>query len=261
MTKRPVGLIASDPEAIAVARRLAGVGEHVVFYMPGTAQRKNLAPNLEAASTPADVALACEFILLAIDDTRQMRQLMLGSPDRPGLLGDMLPGSVIIDLGIRTPRETQALLGVSGTRGIGVVDVALIGGTAAIEHGAATVLVGGFPDAVDSVEPLLAELGRVERTGPLGSAQTAAALMGYVEAAHFAARSDALTVGRALGLRASALSHIFDGAPDDGNIVRFQRRAELVRRMAEDRGLGSNVIDFDRLKISESATESVNESS
>ncbi len=256
MTKRPIGLIASDPEALAVARRMAGVGEHVIFYMFGSTARKNLAPNLEAASTPADVALACEIVFLEIDDTRQMRQLMLGCPDRPGLLGEMQPGAIIIDLSIRTPRETLALLGVSGTRGIGVVDVALVGGTAAIEHGAATVLVGGFPDAVDRVEPILAELGRVERTGPLGSAQTAAALMGYVEAAHFAARSDALSVGHALGLRASALSHIFDGAPDDSNIVRFQRRAELVRRMAEERGLGSNVIDFNRLKVAESANKS-----
>ena len=256
MTKRPLGLIASDPEALAVARRLAGVGEHVIFYMLGGAVRKNLAPNIEAASTPADVVLACEIVMLAIDDTRQMRQLVLGTPDRPGLLGDMQPGAIIIDLGIRTPRETQALLGISGTRGIAVVDVALVGGTAAIEHGAATVLVGGFPDAVDGVEPLLAELGRVERTGPLGSAQTAAALMGYVEAAHFAARTDALTVGRALGLRGSALSHIFDGAPDDSNIVRLQHRAELVRRMAEERGLGSTIIDFNRLKVAESANES-----
>lgn len=255
MTNRPIGLIASDPEALAVARRLAGVGEHIVFYMPGATQRKSLAANLEAASTAADVALACEVILLAIDDTRQMRQLMLGSPDRPGLLGDMQPGAVIVDLGVRTPRETQALLGVSGARGIGVVDVALLGGTSAVEHGAATVLVGGFPDAVDNVEHVLAELGRVERTGALGSAQTAAALMGYVEAAHFAARSEALTVGRALGLRASVLSHILDGAPDDSNIVRFQRRAELVRRMAEERGLGGNVFDFDRLRLPESATE------
>lgn len=261
MTKPPIGLIASDADALAAARRMAGVGEHVIFYMLDKSARKNLAPNLEAASTPADVALACEIMFLAIDDTRQMRQLMLGSPDRPGLLGEMLPGAVIIDLGIRTPRETQALLGVSGTRGIGVVDVALVGGTAAIENGAATVLVGGFPDAVDRVEPILSELGRVERTGPLGSAQTAAALMGYVEAAHFAARSDALSVGRALGLRGSALSHIFDGTPDDSNVVRFQRRAELVRRMAEERGLGSNVIDLNRLNIPESSTESANESS
>ncbi len=256
MTKRPIGLIASDTDALAIARRMAGVGEHIVFYVLQNTARKDLAPNLEAASTPADVVLACEIVMLAIDDTRQMRQLMLGSPNRPGLLGDMLPGAVIVDLGIRTPRETQALLGISGTRGIGVVDVALVGGTAAIEHGAATVLVGGFPDAVDGVEHVLAELGRVERTGPLGSAQTAAALMGYVEAAHFAARSDALSVGRALGLRASALAHIFDGAPDDSNIVRLQLRAELVRRMAEERGIASNVIDFNRLKMPESAAES-----
>ena len=256
MTKRPIGLIATDPEALAVARRLAGTGEHVIFYLLGGTQRNHLARNLEAASTPADVVLACDIVLLVIDDTRQMRQLMLGSPDRPGLIGEMLPGAVIMDLGIRTPRETQALLGVSGTRGIGVVDVALVGGTAAIEHGAATVLVGGYPDAVDRVEPILAELGRVERTGPLGSAQTAAALMGYVEAAHFAARSDALSVGRALGLGASALAHIFEGAPDDSNIVRFHRRAELVRRMAEERGLGADVIDFNRLKIPESANKS-----
>jgi 3-hydroxyisobutyrate dehydrogenase len=248
VSERPFGLIANEPEAMLIARRLAGAGKRVLHFMLSPAARIGQGPNLEAAATPADIAIGCTTIALAIDDTNLLRDLLIGTPERAGLLADLAPGTVLIDFGIRPPREAQAILGITGMRGVSVVDAALIGGGDALARGTANVLAGGFPDAVDAAIPLLCELGTVERTGPLGSAQTAAALMGYVEAAHFAARTDAMTMGQALGLKTHALSRILDEAPEQPNIIRFQARADLARRMIEERGLNSgNVVAFRRL--------------
>lgn len=246
-TARPVGFISNDPGTSAIAERLAAAGQRVLHLMLDPAARLAPAPRLEAAATVSDIAIECDTILLAVEDTQLLSKVLLGDADRHGLAHDLRPGGMLIDLGMRPAREAQSLLGFVGMRGVSVVDAAIIGARETVLRGSAKVLIGGFPDAVDAALPLLCELGSIERTGPLGSAQTAAALMGYVEVAHIAARSDALNVGAALGLKPQALSQLFDETPDPDNIIRLQRRADFVRRLVEDRGMPGNVISFRRL--------------
>lgn len=246
-SERPIGLISNEPGTGALAMRLAAVGKRVLHLMLAPAERLVPGPRLEAAATVADIALECDTVLIAIEDTNLLRKLLLGDSDRTGLAADLMPGAKLVDLGMRPPREAQSILGLVGMRGISVVDAAVMGGGEAVYRGAANVLVGGYPDAVDSVLPVLIEFGTIERTGPLGSAQTAAALMGYVEAAHVTARSEAISVGTALGLHSQSLTKLFDDSPEPANVIRLERQANFVRRLVEDRDLKDNVIAFRRL--------------
>lgn len=244
---RPAGFISDDPSTYAIAERLAAAGQRVLHLVLDPAKRMSVAPRLEAAATVSDIAIECDTIMLAVEDTQRLTKILFGDQDRHGLAHDLRPGGLLIDLGMRPAREAQSLLGFVGMRGVGVVDSAIIGARETVLRGAAKVLAGGFPDAVEAAVPLLSELGSIERTGPLGSAQTAAALMGYVEVAHITARSDAMSVGAALGLKPQALSQLFEETPDADNIIRLQRRADFVRRLVEDRGMSGNVISFRRL--------------
>lgn len=246
--RRPYGLIGKDQDALAIARRLTSAGHRVLHYILPPHRSTESGPFLEAASTPADIAIDCSIVAFALDDTETMHEILFGKPDHPGMAIDMRPGTVLIDFGIRPPRESHAMLGILGRRAISVVDAALIGGADAVARGTASVLAGGFPDAVDAAMPLLAELGLVEVTGPLGRAQTAAALMGYVEAAHVAARTEALHMGKALGLGGPALARLLDEAPAEKNIVRLARSAALVRRLAAEKGLGADIIDLEKMR-------------
>lgn len=242
--RRPFGLISDQLEMLDLARRLAGSGRRVVHYILPPKRSSETSPYLEAAATAVDVAMGADIIAIAIDDTKTMREVLLGTADRAGVALDLAPGATLIDFGIRSPRDSQAILGILGMRGISVVDAAVIGGAEALARGTASVLAGGFPDAVEAAMPLLGELGTVERTGPLGSAQTAAALMGYVEAAHISARSEALIMGRALGLKDPTLTQILGNAEPEQKIVRFTRSAELVRALTQERGDAADIIDL-----------------
>lgn len=253
-TARPVGFISNDKGTTAIAERLAATGQRVIYLMLNPAARLAPAPRMEAAATVSDIAIECDTILLAVEDTQLLSKVLLGDADRHGLAHDLRPGGMLIDLGMRPAREAQSLLGFVGMRGVSVVDAAIIGARETVLRGSAKVLLGGFPDAVDAALPLLSELGNIERTGPLGSAQTAAALMGYVEVAHISARSDAMSVGAALGLQPQALSQLFDDTPDPDNIIRLQRRADFVRQLVEDRGMSGKVISFRRLARPAEAT-------
>jgi 3-hydroxyisobutyrate dehydrogenase len=249
MTHRRIGIISADDSGTArqAAERIATTGQHVLLFVPGKSERGRLPKNIEAAPTPTDIAFDCDVVLSFIDDSLALRDLLIGTPDRTGLGAEMSPGSIFVDFGARPPRENQALLGVTGMRGVAIVDAAYAGSGEGLIDGSAVLLVGGYPDAVDTVEPILTLLGRVDRTGPLGSAHTAAALMGYMEAAHRIAHEEAVSVGRALGLSVETLARVLDsdGLSNKGaNVVSLARRTGLALRLAMDRGVPADVIDF-----------------
>ena len=242
----PVGVIGGDDYGPAIATRIAACGHRVLYAGLSGSPSVTRGQRLEPASTPTDVAFECPVVLVALDDTEAMRGLLVGNPDRMGMGAEMQPGSVVVDLGARTPRELQALLGLLGTRGVALVDAALIGGSDATAEGRAKIMLGGYPDSVEIADKVLSLLGHVERTGPLGSAHAVAALMGYVEAAHAVAREEALALGRACGLTPEVLARMLSDAslPRETNVTRLGRHADLARRIARDRGLSTEIIDL-----------------
>lgn len=245
-SETPIGVVGNDDYGPAIATRIASCGYRVLYTGLAGSPVVARGRRLEPAPTATDVAFECPVVLVAVEDTEAIRNLLVGSPDRMGLGAEMHPGSVIVDLGARTPRELQALLGLLGTRGVALVDAALIGGVDAAAEGRAKIMLGGYPDSADIAAKVLASLGHVERTGPLGSAHAVAALMGYVEAAHTVAREEALALGRACGLTPEVLARMLADASlaHEANVVRIERRADLARRIARDRGFSADIIDL-----------------
>lgn len=252
MHKRPVGIIGTGEFAHLAAERLAAAGQRVLIHT--LAERPASLPKLmEAAPTLTDIGFDCELVLSFVDDSLAFRDVLIGTEEKTGLGAELSPGAIIIDFGVRPPRETQALLGITGMRGIAILDAAIVGSDLPAQSPAATVLIGGYPDSVEIAEPLLSLIGRVERTGPLGSAHTAAALMGYMEAAHCIARNEAVAVGKALGLSGETLARVVDNPKEQqasSNIVRLQQRTGLALRLASDHGIPADVIDFTGARLS-----------
>jgi 3-hydroxyisobutyrate dehydrogenase len=257
-----IGIISADDTGPAIALRIAAKGQRVAFYATPGAPRPPAAAQIEIVSTPTDIAFGCDVVIMAIDDTAELHRVLIGTKDRIGIAAELAPGSVIVDLGARPPRETLALLGITGTRAIAIVDAAVIGQLGENRESAVTVLAGGYPDAIDTAMPALKCLGPVESTGPLGSAHTAAALMGYMEAAHHIAREEAASVGRALGLGPETLAQVLDRSGvastflQAGNILQMARRTELAGALARTNGVRGEVIEFTRQKLAACSNES-----
>ncbi|MBA2127104.1 6-phosphogluconate dehydrogenase [Hyphomicrobium methylovorum] len=246
----PIGVIGNDDVGPAIAQRLAACGYRALYAAAPGSPLVTRATRLEPVPTPAEIAFECEYALVAIEDTETLRALLIGDADHTGLGAEMKPGSVIVDLGARSPRELQAMLGLLGTRGVAVTDAAIISDVPAISEGRAKVLVGGFPDAVDQIEPILTALGRIERTGPLGSAHASAALMSYVETARTIAREEAFAIATACGINGDALARMLADDPSTPNTVdrRTARRAELARRIGLEFAVSADIIDFEAEK-------------
>ncbi|MBR2535869.1 MAG: NAD(P)-dependent oxidoreductase [Hyphomicrobium sp.] len=254
MSNRPIGIVAADGSADSIAERIAATGQRVMIYRIDRGHHGKRSKNIEAASTATDIGFDCALVLSFIDDTTVFREFLIGTPEKTGLAAEMNPGAILVDFGVRPPRETQALLGVTGMRGVAILDAAFAATYNDRNAPAPSILLGGFPDSVDAAEPILSLIGKVDRTGPLGSAHTTAALMGYLEAAHHIAHDEALAVGHALGIPHDALQRHLD-APQTQmaapNIVSMAARTRLVMKLAQDRGVAADVIDFTGTRLSQ----------
>jgi 3-hydroxyisobutyrate dehydrogenase len=245
LKNRPIAVIGNDEFGPAIAGRIAACRLHTLYTaLPGSPS-PIYGDMLEPLPTPSNLAVDCPIVLAAIEDTETFRMLFVDDA-KPGSGIPLQSGSVLVDLGARTPDELQALLGRLDARGIALVDAALIGGPEAAAEGRGKILLGGNDAAVVVAETVLSLLGHVERTGPLGSAHAAAALMGYIEAAHAVAREEAIALGAACGLTAETLTRVLsdETLPHGLNVVQLARRAALARRIARDRGGSADIIDL-----------------
>ncbi len=242
---RPIGVIGNDEFGPAIAERIAASRLHTLYAaLPGSPS-PIYGEMLEPLASLHGLKLDCLVVLAAIEDTETFRMLFIDDAKTDSSV-ELQPGSVLVDLGARTPDELQSLLGILEARGIALVDAALIGGPEAATEGRAKILLGGGETAVVVAESILSLLGHVERTGPLGSAHAAAALMSYVEAAHAVAREEAIALGTACGLTPETLTRVLsdETRPYGLNVVQLARRAALARRIARDRSGGADIIDL-----------------
>jgi len=253
---RPIGVIGNDEFGPAIAERIAACRVPVLYAaLPGSPPAI-YGEHLQPVTSAANDMSQCPVTLVAVEDTDAFRTL-LTSQTATAFDFAPLSGSVLVDLGARTPRELDALLGLLEPRGVSLTDAALIGGPEAAAEGRSKVLLGGAEAAVVIAESVVSLLGQVERTGPLGSAHAAAALMGYVEAAHAVAREEAMALGAACGLTPEMVTRVLTerAGPHGLNVVQLARRADLARRIARDRNGTADVIDLATAKQERSKRE------
>lgn len=252
---RPIGVIGNDELGTAIAERIAACRVSVLYAaLPGASPAiygEHLLPVSSTSSGLSD----CPVVLVAIEDTEIIRALLIGGD--AVLNFAPLAGTVLVDLGARTPRELDALLELVQPRDVSLTDAALIGGPEAAADGRAKILLGGADAATELAASVVSLFGTVERTGPLGSAHAAAALMGYIEAAHAVAREEAMALGAACGLTPDMIARVLsERAPPHGmNVVQLARRADLARRIARDRNAGADIIDLAAEKQARSQRE------
>lgn len=242
---RPIAVIGNDDFGPALAERVASCRVPTLYAAlsgsPPAIYGEHLQPLLSAETGLSK----CPVILIAVEDTEIIRALLTGQ-SAAGFDLSPLSDGVVVDLGARTPRELDTLLELVAPRGVSLTDAALIGGPEAAAEGRAKVLLGGDEAATEIAASVVSLFGNIERTGPLGSAHAAAALMGYIEAAHAVAREEAMALGAACGLTPDMIARVLsERAPPHGmNVVQLARRADLARRIARDRNAGADIIDL-----------------
>jgi 3-hydroxyisobutyrate dehydrogenase len=236
-----VGIIGIGKMGRPMALRLAVEGHEVIAYdaAPGAAA------GLEGVSEGAlaDVA-ACPAIITMLPNGGIVRSVA------NQIAPMMAEGSVLIDMSSSYPFETLDLRKALPDA-ISLIDAPVSGGVWRAEIGTLTIIVGGDAADLDLVTPMLEAMGKVTRTGALGSGHAMKLLNNYLSAAGLAAACEAVTVGKAFGLDPDVMADVFNGSTGKNNATEVKLKQHVnseaygtgfsMGLMAKDLALGARL--------------------
>lgn len=148
-----------------------------------------------AAATPADVARACDVLVLCVSadaDVLSVVQQLL-----PGLHA----GQLVIDCSTVSSQTAQAAAALLAPLGVGFLDCPVSGGTEGARDATLAIMCGGSEADFERARPVLAAMGRtLTRFGDTGAGQAAKATNQIMCAGIIRAVGEAMAFAKAQGL-------------------------------------------------------------
>lgn len=194
-----VGFVGLGVMGGPMAQNILKGGHSLTVYDLDPAAVKRLADaGANAAGSPRDVGAASEVVVTMLPEPRHVREVVLG-PN--GLAEGMERGGVVIDMSTIDPISSQSIARELKARGIDMVD-SPVGKTS--EHaatGTLTLMVGGEPDVIARVKPVLGCMGNeTYLCGGAGMGHAMKTVNNLLATTIMAANTEALAIGAKCGL-------------------------------------------------------------
>lgn len=202
MQDKLIGFIGLGNMGTAMARHLVRGGFEVLAYDIDAEKRAAFAEET-GMRNPATVAeLAEATVLLTMLPNGAIVRKVLDEGGAAGLLGQMQPGTLMIDTTSSPPEATRELATALKARGCHLVDAPVSGARAGAEAADLVFMIGCDDDAVlERARTVLSCLGnRLFHLGPVGAGHAMKALNNYVSAAGYVAAAEAMIIGTEVGL-------------------------------------------------------------
>jgi 3-hydroxyisobutyrate dehydrogenase-like beta-hydroxyacid dehydrogenase len=155
-----------------MARNLITAGHTLVVNdvnEAATAQHRELGATW--AATPREVATQSEVIFTSLPGPTEVDAVALA---QDGLIEGVMPGSIYVDLSTGSPTAIRRVAERIEAAGAHVIDAPVSGGVQGADKGTLAVMVGGDPEIVERIRPLLEVLGTsVVHVGGVGSGTVA----------------------------------------------------------------------------------------
>jgi putative dehydrogenase len=225
MSDRTVGIVGLGLMGRAFAARLAQAGSRVVGY---DVRPPEVVPGVELQPTLADVARLSSVVVLAVFDTAQVEQVLLG----PGGLAT-LPGArpPVICTSTCDPDEIERIARLCDEQGQEFLEVPFSGTSQQVARGEGVGLVGGDAALAAALAPVLDVLApRRQHVGRSGDAGRAKLAVNLVLGLHRAALAEGLNFGRRIGLDPSRLLEIFQGSAAASSVMPVKGPLMVQRR-------------------------------
>lgn len=199
-----IGFIGLGVMGRPMARNLLKKGFPLVVHNRSQAAVDELvAAGAERADTPAAVARRATRIVTMLPDGPDVAAVMQG-PD--GVFSAVQRGTILIDTSSIAPAVARQLAQCASERGATMLDAPVSGGEIGAINGTLSIMVGGDPQAFDTVKPILDAMGnpeRVVRIGESGAGQVCKVCNQMVIGGTLAAVGEAFTLARKAGVDAA----------------------------------------------------------
>jgi 3-hydroxyisobutyrate dehydrogenase-like beta-hydroxyacid dehydrogenase len=164
------------------------------------------------AASPREVAERSDIVVLCVTGSPEVQAIVQG-PDGLAAAGKPL---LIVDCSTSDPSVTIRLAAELAPAGITLIDAPLGRTPADAQAGTLDVMVGGAPEIVERVRPVLdAFAGRVTHTGPTGTGHTMKLLNNFLSMGYAALYSEALALGAKAGITPQLFDDVIRGSRMD----------------------------------------------
>jgi len=150
------------------------------------------------AASPAEAADGADVVITCVSDTPDVRAILLGDN---GVIEGAKEGTVVVDMSTISPAATREMADILAKKGIRMIDAPISGGSEGAQKGILAIMIGGDPDDVKKVRPVLEAMGKtITHVGPIGSGQITKAINQVVIAATYLGVAEGMTLGIKAGL-------------------------------------------------------------
>jgi 3-hydroxyisobutyrate dehydrogenase len=200
---KQVGIAGLGTMGAPMARVLLSAGVRVAVWNR-TASKAHSFAQLGAtiASSPAELADTCDFILLMLSDDDSVRAIV-SAPD--GIVAGRKRTNIVINSSTVSPKTNVELAKLLNGVGKTFVDAPVLGSLPQAEIGKLFFLVGGDDHSVDECVPIFETLGRgYLHLGPVGTGACAKLANNFIGLANLTTLVEALALVEGYGLSAEA---------------------------------------------------------
>jgi 3-hydroxyisobutyrate dehydrogenase len=212
---------------LPMARRLHEAGAPVVGFDPVEPTRLAFAAAGGAvASTAREAVSGADVLITMLPNGKGVRAALLrGEP----LVVHCAANAIVIDMSSSAPVGTRELADELAGRGVHLLDAPVSGGVKRALDGSLAIMVGGPPEVIAKVRPLLETMGKsIFETGAVGSGHAMKALNNYVSAAGLTAACEALQIGEKFGLDPVMMTDILNASTGRNNSTEVKLKPFVI---------------------------------
>ena len=183
-----------------IAKRLLDAGHRVTGFNRTRSKAEWLIEaGMAWADSPREVAEAAEITLSMVTDTKALRAIVDG-PD--GIIAGLSSGKLFVDMSTVNAAESREVAARVAERGARMLDAPVSGSVVTLEEGRLAIIVGGAPEDVERVRPVLLDIGpKVTHVGGNGQAALVKIASNLNLAVQMLAFSEAVLLAEKGGIR------------------------------------------------------------
>lgn len=215
-----VGVIGLGALGLPISRRLINAGcTTAVYDVRFDPVRELAALGANPCSSPADVARVSDLIISLVSDAEQTDAIVSGPG---GILEALRPDAVFATGSTLGPGPVLRVAQQIAAKGGHTLDIPISGGILAAREGLLSLMVGGDPELLASVMPILKVFAdNVTHTGDVGTGQVAKLAHQLVFSTHVMALLEGLALGEAGGVAPDVMKLVLKQGLADSAVLQI----------------------------------------
>jgi 3-hydroxyisobutyrate dehydrogenase len=165
-----IGWIGTGVMGQSMCRHIMDKGFAVTVYNRSRDKADSLiGEGAKWASSPLEVAKASDVVFTMLGFPKDVEEVYMG---KDGIFSGIRKGSYLVDMTTTSPSLAKQIYSIAKEKGVYAVDAPVSGGDVGARSAALSIMVGGDPEIVEEMKPLMEAMGKkIVYQGPAGSGQ------------------------------------------------------------------------------------------